>query len=148
MSPQEMSQCIGSVENGTCMCKFVVTHFSTFAVGDSDVLDSASPVLPPPPSQNSPDVIAVVAGGVVGGIAFVIIVAFVIVEMKKRYQSSAKIQPFSFEAIQQGVHGVIAGCNATAQGNTQLTSPQTEFQLAITCFQLPNLNNGKLETQP
>ena len=107
-SPDQMSQCIGSVENGKCMCKFAVTHFSTFAVGDSDVLDAASPVFPPPPSQSSPDVIAGVAGGVVGGIAFVVIVAFVIVKMKNRYQSSAEIQPFSIETIQQkseAVHG-------------------------------------------
>jgi hypothetical protein len=61
-SPDEMSQCMGSVQNGKCMCKFAVTHFSSFTVGDSDVLDAASPAVPPAPSKGSPDnIIAAVA---------------------------------------------------------------------------------------
>jgi hypothetical protein len=35
-TPDEMSSCTGSVRRGSCVCTFVVTHFSTFAVVEAD----------------------------------------------------------------------------------------------------------------
>lgn len=34
-APEELSPCTGSVQNGQCFCTFVVTHFSTFAVAET-----------------------------------------------------------------------------------------------------------------
>ena len=35
-TPDEMSPCTGSLRHGNCVCTFVVTHFSTFAVVEAD----------------------------------------------------------------------------------------------------------------
>ena len=35
-TPDEMSSCTGSLRHGNCVCTFVVTHFSTFAVVEAD----------------------------------------------------------------------------------------------------------------
>ena len=35
-TPDEMSSCTGSLRHGDCVCTFVVTHFSTFAVVEAD----------------------------------------------------------------------------------------------------------------
>ena len=135
-----MSQCIGSVQNGKCMCKFVVTHFSTFTVGDSIVLETASPVVPPAPSKDSPNnIIAAVAGGVVGGVALVVIVAFVIIKMKQRNSPAAQVQPISNELneitqtqqISKPAHEGVAGSDAAAPQTPQFTNPQDELQLKM-----------------
>jgi hypothetical protein len=133
-SPDEMSQCIGSVQNGKCICTFSVTHFSTFAVGDSDVLHAAKLASSPPPSQSSPDDTAYVAGGAVGGISFFVIVTVVIIKMKKRHQSSTDVQSISIEAIEkkiEAVHDGVAGGNTTAHGTPQLTDQRKDVQLEI-----------------
>ncbi len=39
-APEELSPCIGSVQNGQCFCTFVVTHFSTFAVAETKSVSS------------------------------------------------------------------------------------------------------------
>ena len=132
-----MSQCIGSVQNGKCMCKFVVTHFSTFTVGDSIVLETASPAVPPAPSKDSPNnIIAAVAGGVVGGVALVVIVAFVIIKMKQRNAPAAQVQPISNETTQtqqisKPAHEGVAGGDAAAPQTPQFTNPQDDLQLKM-----------------
>ena len=119
------------------MCKFVVTHFSTFTVGDSDVLDAASPAVPPAPSKGSPDnIVAAVAGGVVGGVALVVIVAFVIIKMKQRNAPTAQVQPISngitqTQQISKPAHEGVAGGDAAGQGTPQFTNPQDELQLKM-----------------
>jgi hypothetical protein len=155
-SPDEMSQCIGSVQNGKCICKFSVTHFSIFAVGDSDVLHAAQLASSPPPPQSSPDDIAYLAGGAVGGIAFVVIVTVVIIKMKKRHQSFTEVQLFSIEALEkksetcgEAVHGGVFGGNSTAQGTPQLTNQRKDAQLEmslepITRFDLPHQSDHEL----
>ena len=45
-APDEMSRCSGSVLNGQCMCSFVVTHFSTFAVAEADAATGPTSVSP------------------------------------------------------------------------------------------------------
>ena len=144
--PDEMSQCIGLVQNGKCLCKFSVTHFSTFAVGDSDVLQAANLASSPPPSQNSPDVIAYVAGGTVGGIAFVVIITFVLMKIRKCHRSLTEVQPFHSESAQKktgAVHGGVDEGDATAQGTPQLTNQRKELHLEMSCqpiarFDLPH----------
>jgi hypothetical protein len=140
-SPDEMSQCIGSVQNGKCICKFSVTHFSIFAVGDSDVLHAAKVASSPPPPQSSPDDIAYLAGGAVGGIAFVVIITVVIIKMKKRHQSFTEVQPISIEALEtksEAVHGGVSGGNSTAQETPQLTNQRKDVQLEMSDVDLPH----------
>ena len=49
-APEELSPCTASVQNGQCFCKFVVTHFSTFAVAETQSVPAvvaSSPEVPP-----------------------------------------------------------------------------------------------------
>ena len=70
------------------MCSFVVKHFSTFGVGDSDVI-----AIKPPPSPRAENdtlnIIGPVVGGVIGGIVFISIIAFFVAKMKR-----SKVQAF------------------------------------------------------
>ena len=78
-----MTQCIGAVSStGQCMCSFVVTHFSTFGVGDSDVVATQLPASPRP-ENDAVNIIGPIVGGVLGGIATISTIAYFIVKMKK-----------------------------------------------------------------
>ena len=85
-----MSPCSGLVQNGQCKCTFVVTHFSTFAVGDAVStaktavpLDPTNePQSPPSSAPNAPN-IAAIAGGIAGGIVLIAIIAFLIMKARK-----------------------------------------------------------------
>jgi hypothetical protein len=64
------------------MCSFVVKHFSTFGVGDSDVIAIKQP--PSPRAENdTQNIIGPVVGGVIGGIVFISIIAFFVAKMKR-----------------------------------------------------------------
>ena len=80
-SPEEMSKCIGSVQNGQCVCTFVVTHFSIFAVGDPEVLGRAIQITPPASAPDEWITIAAIIGGVVGAIAVIGVIANVIIKV-------------------------------------------------------------------
>jgi hypothetical protein len=82
-----MSPCSGLVQNGQCKCAFVVTHFSTFAVGDAVStavpLDPTNePQSPPSSAPNTPN-IAAIAGGIAGGIVLIAMIAFLIMKARK-----------------------------------------------------------------
>lgn len=64
------------------MCSFVVTHFSTFGVGDSDII-ATKPPASPRAENDTQSIIGPVVGGVVGGIVFISIIAFFVIKMKK-----------------------------------------------------------------
>jgi hypothetical protein len=87
--PEVLSSCSAVAQNGKCKCSFAVTHFSTFAVGEA-------PQPPIDPAKSSPETpsetpnIGAIAGGVVGAIALVVIVAFVIIKMRKRASVQAE----------------------------------------------------------
>lgn len=82
-----MSPCSGLVQNGQCKCTFVVTHFSTFAVGDAVSIavpldPTNEPQSPPSSAPNAPN-IAAIAGGIAGGIVLIAIIAFLIMKARK-----------------------------------------------------------------
>ena len=82
-----MSPCSGLVQNGQCKCTFVVTHFSTFAVGDAvgDAvpLDPTNqPQLPPSSAPSAPN-IAAIAGGIAGGLVLIAIISFLVMKARK-----------------------------------------------------------------
>lgn len=82
-----MSPCSGLVQNGQCKCTFVVTHFSTFAVGDAVgnavPLDPTNePQSPPSSAPNAPN-IAAIAGGIAGAIVLIVVIAFLIMKARK-----------------------------------------------------------------
>ena len=98
-----MSPCSGLVQNGQCKCAFVVTHFSTFAVGDA--VSIAVPLDPthepqsPPSSAPSAPNIAAIAGGIAGGLVLIAIIAFLV--MKARKPASSDLQKLAGAEMQQ-----------------------------------------------
>jgi hypothetical protein len=84
-----MSPCSGLVQNGQCKCTFVVTHFSTFAVGDAvgdavplDPTNQPQPQSPPSSAPSAPN-IAAIAGGIAGGLVLIAIIAFLVMKARK-----------------------------------------------------------------
>ena len=100
-----MSPCSGLVQNGQCKCTFVVTHFSTFAVGDAvgdavplDPTNQPQPQSPPSSASSAPN-IAAIAGGIAGGLVLIAIIAFLV--MKARKPASSDLQKLAGAEMQQ-----------------------------------------------
>jgi hypothetical protein len=105
-----MSPCSGLVQDGQCKCTFVVTHFSTFAVGDavSGAVSARIPYFPSLSSLSAPD-IAAIAGGIAGGIVFVVFSAFLFMKAKMASvhasSQSSQQKPAGTEMQQVGIGG-------------------------------------------
>lgn len=117
-----MSRCSGVVQSGKCKCSFVVTHFSTFAVGDAVVTDNA--IATPVPSSSIPIApnIAAIAGGVVGGILLIAIVAYLI--MKARNKAGTPVTSESAVQIPKITESQQAGVAAGLPEQVALGPPR------------------------
>jgi hypothetical protein len=104
------------------MCSFVVTHFSTFGVGDSDII-ATKPPASPRAENDTQSIIGPVVGGVVGGIVLISIIAFFVVKMK-----SGKVQA---SEAKTAVHDLIAADAGDIDPLQQLEKPKVLHQQHI-----------------